>query len=177
MWKRCRTWFLLLAIVLLLCMIPTAGVFRWSFRWLPLFHLVLAICAAEVLQIRRGSPTGATSTLLLIVLTIAMSILGTAGEYGATTAFVYLQIAVVWALAERFLRPVKFSHWTPAVACFVVLLGTYICIPPNCGVPKYNLSQDLLNPAPLDPQRLYLSIYPEREHAYRAEKKAEPKKH
>ena len=172
--RRMKWEFLLLAIVLLLCMIPTAGVFRWSFRWLPLFHLVLAICAAEVLQIRRGSPTGAMSTLLLIVLTIAMSILGTAGEYGATTAFVYLQIAVVWALAERFLRPVKFSHWTPVVAIFAFLLATYFCIPPNCGVPKYNLSQDLLSPEPLDPQRLYLSIYPEPEHAYRVEKKSEP---
>ena len=40
----------LLLLVLLLCMIPTAGLFRWSFRWLPFFHLVLAICAAEVLQ-------------------------------------------------------------------------------------------------------------------------------
>src|SRR5262252_4027268 len=40
----------LLLIVLLVCMIPTAGLFRWSFRWLPFFHLILAICAAEVLQ-------------------------------------------------------------------------------------------------------------------------------
>src|SRR4051812_30786991 len=172
--RRMKWEFLLLALVLLLCMIPTAGVFRWSFRWLPLFHLVLAICAAEVLQTRRGSPTGAASTLLLIVFTIAMSILGTAGKYGATSAFVYLQIAVVWALAERFVRPVKFSHWTPVVAALAFLLATYLSIPPNCGVPKYNLSQDLLNPEPLDSQRLYLSIYPEPEHAYRVEKKTEP---
>ncbi|HEX4639650.1 MAG TPA: hypothetical protein VH170_09200 [Chthoniobacterales bacterium] len=171
---RMKWEFLLLAVVLLLCMIPTAGVFRWSFRWLPFFHLVLALCAAQVLQIRRGSPTGATSTLLLIVLTIAMSILGTAGEYGATTAFVYLQIAVVWALAERFLRRVRFDHWTPVVASCAFLLATYLCIPANCGVPKYNLSQQLLKAEPLDPHRLYLSIYPEPEHAYRIEKKPEP---
>src|SRR4051812_2268759 len=36
----------LLVIALVLCMLPTAGVFRWSFRWLPLVHLVLALCAA-----------------------------------------------------------------------------------------------------------------------------------
>src|SRR5437870_7389663 len=40
----------LLVLVLLLSMIPTAGLFRWSFRWLPFFHLILAVCAAEVLQ-------------------------------------------------------------------------------------------------------------------------------
>ena len=44
----------LLLLVLLLSMIPTAGLFRWSFRWLPFFHLVLAICAAEVLHLRAG---------------------------------------------------------------------------------------------------------------------------
>ena len=38
----------------LLCMTPTAGLFRWSFRWLPFFHLVLAICAAEALRQSRG---------------------------------------------------------------------------------------------------------------------------
>ena len=41
----------LLVIALILCMLPTAGVFRWSFRWLPLVHLVLALCAAESLQL------------------------------------------------------------------------------------------------------------------------------
>src|SRR5207248_9944517 len=39
----------LLLVVLILAMLPTAGVFRWSFRWLPLFHLVLALCTAEAL--------------------------------------------------------------------------------------------------------------------------------
>src|SRR5205823_5417613 len=53
-------------------------------------------------------------------------------------------------------------------------LLTYLWIPPNCGVPKYNLAQELTRPAPLDPQRLYLSIYPAPEHAYRMEKQAQP---
>ena len=44
----------LLLLVLLLSMIPTAGLFRWSFRWLPFFHLVLAICAAEALRCEVG---------------------------------------------------------------------------------------------------------------------------
>jgi hypothetical protein len=46
------------------------------------------------------------------------------------------------------------------------LLFTYLCIPTNCGVPRYNFSQDLLKPAPLDPQRLYLSVYPWAELTY-----------
>jgi hypothetical protein len=54
------------------------------------------------------------------------------------------------------------------------LLATYLCLSPNCGVPKYNLAQTLTQPSPLDPQRLYLSIYPQPEDAYRMEKKAGP---
>ncbi len=53
--RQIRWEVVLLLLVLLLCTIPTAGLFRWSFRWLPFFHLVLAICAAEVLQVRPGS--------------------------------------------------------------------------------------------------------------------------
>src|SRR5207248_1289516 len=45
---------------------------------------------------------------------------------------------------------------------------------PNCGVPRYHLDQALTSPAPLDPQRLYLSVYPAPELAYRIEKKPEP---
>jgi hypothetical protein len=116
----------LLVIALILSMLPTAGVFRWSFRWLPLVHLVLVLCAAESLQI-----------------------------FGSARA--------------PFAR-----GWTPALVTFAALLGTYIWISPNCGVPKYNLAQELTRPAPLDPQRLYLSIYLAPEHAYRIEQHSAP---
>lgn len=116
----------LLAVALVLCLLPTAGLFRWSFRWLPLVHVVLALCAAESLQLIGQSR---------------------------------------WPFARS---------WLPAIITFAALLGTYLWIPPNCGVPKYNLAQELTQPAPLDPQRLYLSIYPAPETAYRVEKRPEP---
>jgi hypothetical protein len=116
----------LLVIALVLCLLPTAGVFRWSFRWLPLVHVLLALCAAESLQI-----------------------------FGASRA--------------SFAR-----GWTPALVTFAALLATYFWIPPNCGVPKYNLAQELTRPDPLDPQRLYFSIYPAPEHAYRVENHPAP---
>ncbi|PYI91696.1 MAG: hypothetical protein DME97_12440 [Verrucomicrobia bacterium] len=116
----------LLMIALILSMLPTANVFRWSFRWLPLLHLVLALSAAESLQLLGQSRL-------------------------------------------RFAR-----SWLPAIITFAALLATYLWIPPNCGVPKYNLAQELAKPAPLDPQRLYLSVYPAPEVFYRLEKKPEP---
>src|SRR4029453_11311632 len=107
-------------------LLPTAGVFRWSFRWLPLVHVVLALCAAESLRLFDRSS-------------------------------------------------VRFAgSWLPATLTFVALLGTYLWIPPNCGVPKYNLAPELTDPAPLDPQRLYLSIYPAPETVYRAGKGQQP---
>jgi hypothetical protein len=172
--RRLKWELVLLFVVLLLCMVPTAGVFRWSFRWLPFFHLVLALCAAEVLQHRPGKRTASAAVLLLIVVTVLMSIFQTQGEYGVALILIYFQIAVVWAMAEWFIGGEKLQSWSPLVVTLAMLLATYIYIPPNCGVPKYNLSQELLNPAPLDPQRLYLSIYPEPEHAYRVEKKPAP---
>jgi hypothetical protein len=116
----------LLVVALILCLVPTAGVFRWSFRWLPLVHIVLALCAAESLQLLGKS-------------------------------------------RMRFAR-----SWLPAMITLASLLATYLWIPPNCGVPKYNLAQELTRPAPLDPQRLYLSVYPAPESAYRIEKQPEP---
>jgi hypothetical protein len=174
----------LLAVVLLLAVLPTAGVFRWSFRWLPFFHLVLAICAAEALQTLRGagsslrwprSTTPATTALVLVVLTaITMSIFRTGGSYAFPLTWIFLGLAALWCFLEYFLRDSGFHEWTLPAITFFALLATYLCIPPNCGVPKYNLSQELLKPSPLDPRRLYLSIYPWAEFTYRVEKKPQP---
>lgn len=166
--------FLLLLIVLLLAMLPTAGLFRWSFRWLPFVHLVLAICAAEVLRLRPGLPTASAAMLILIVIVIAMSILQTTGPSTLSVTWVYLMIATLWIISEFSFRDVAFRQWATAAATFGFLLATYLCIPPNGGVPKYHLDQRLLDPTPLDPARLYLSIYPPPETDYRVEKKPGP---
>ena len=124
--RRARWDLVLLVTALILCLLPTAGVFRWSFRWLPLVHVVLALGAAESLQLFAQS-------------------------------------------GFRFA-----GSWVPATITFASLLATYLWIPPNCGVPQYHLAQELNRPEPLDPQRLYLSIYPAPETAYRVEKQPAP---
>ena len=172
--RRLKWEFVLLFLLLLLCMIPTAGVFRWSFRWLPFFHLTLALCAAEALQRRPRLAVGSTAFLLLIAVTIPMSIFNIGGSNGAALTWIYFQIAAIWALFELFLPIPKVREWAPPLATFVILLATYSWISPNCGVPKYNLGQDLLKPAPLDPARLYLSVYQPPETNYRIEKKPQP---
>ena len=165
--RRLKWELILLAVLLLFCMLPMAGVFRWSFRWLPFFHLVLALCAAQVLQSRPRLATGCTAFLLLILITILVSIFNTGGANGATLTWIYFQVAAIWALFELFLPIPRIREWAPPVATFVLFLATYICIPTNCGVPKYNFSQELTKPEPLDPKRLYLAVYSPAEYAYR----------
>ena len=165
----------LVLLVLLLSMIPTAGPFRWSFRWLPFFHLVLAICAAEALRVRPGSPVPATVALTLTAVTAtAMLILRTTGSYAFPLTWIFLGLAAVWCLWEISLRHSNLQKWAPVPITFSALLATYICVPTNCGVPNYNFSQQQLKPAPLDPARLYLSIYPWAEVTYCIANKPQP---
>jgi hypothetical protein len=170
--KQIRWELLLLLLVLLLSMLPSAGVFRWSFRWLPFFHLILALCAGEAL--RNDECRGVIALLLVGVTTVTMSILRTSGDYAIPFTWILLTLAAVWAVAEYLFRDSKLNSWIPALLTFAAFLATYLCLPPNCGVPKYNLSQEITNPAPLDPQRLYISIYPPVEHTYRIENRPDP---
>ena len=165
----------LLLIVLLLCMTPTAGLFRWSFRWLPFFHLVLAICAAEALRLKPGSPSPALDALGLVVLIgVAALIFHIAGAYAFPLTLIVIGLAAVWVCLEFFLRSSDSRSWTPAGITFCAFLATYLCVPTNYGVPRYNFSQELLKPAPLDPQRLYLSVYPWAELTYCIANKPKP---
>jgi hypothetical protein len=165
----------LLLLVLLLAMLPTAGVFRWSFRWLPFFHLILALCAAEALRHlatpnQRGrffARPGLLAFILVGLIAVTMSILRAGGSHAFPLTWILLGIAMVWALSLPY-------EWIPACVTFVALLATYLCVPPNGGVPKYNLSQELTKPAPLDSERLYLSVYPPPEFNYRVEWKPAP---
>ena len=121
---------ILLLVVLLLSMLPTAGLFRWSFRWLPFFHLVLAICAAEILHIRPGSPIPATAALGLTVLTaIAILILHTAGSYAFPLTWIFLGLAAIWICLELLLRDSDFQKWVPVVITFCAL--SHVSLPPD----------------------------------------------
>jgi hypothetical protein len=166
---------ILLLLVLLLCMTPTTGLFRWSFRWLPFFHLILAICAAEVLHTVLPSTIAAITALALVVLTgIAAFIFQTGGSYTVPLGWIFLGLAAIWFSWELLARRSKFRPWAPVAITFCAFLATYLCIPTNCGVPTYNFTEELLKPVPLDPQRLYLSVYPWTELTYAATYKPQP---
>ena len=181
----------LLGLVLIISMLPSANVFRWSFRWLPFIHLVLALCAAKALQYFALRPADGSARRRMVFGPGGAAV----GLVGLTAGAMYLKrhawptawpshwpltlgtlaLACLWAAAEALPpRFRKFQAWVPAGITFGALLATYLCIPTNVGVPRYNLDQQLTEPEPLDPQRLYLSAYPEAEHAYRDAKNAGP---
>jgi hypothetical protein len=174
--KRIRWEMALLLALFILAMLPTAGVFRWSFRWLPLLHLVLALCAAEALASfsQKQKRLAAFFLFLFLLLILILSLISKHdGEHLFPLAWIFLGLALVWFVIES----LQFNYlraWAPAAVVFAALLATYLCIPPNSGVPKYNLAQSLLEPQPLDPQRLYLSVYPPPETSYRVETKPAP---
>ncbi|MFN2474926.1 MAG: hypothetical protein ABR526_01105 [Chthoniobacterales bacterium] len=171
--RRMRWELALLLLVLIISMLPSANVFRWSFRWLPFIHLVLALCAAEAL--RTGRKFGAPALGLVALTAVGMWLVGAAEPFGRTLVPAMLAIAAAWMLCERLLPAGEgWRRWLPPAITFAALLATYLCIPPNCGVPRYNLDQKLTRAAPLDPQRLYLSFHPPPEKAYRTEEKPDP---
>jgi hypothetical protein len=186
----------LLVLVLIISMLPSANVFRWSFRWLPFLHVILALCAAEAFRVfnsRKDEVTaegakGAERKISASSAVISPGLFGigsvglaigaslffhTSGEHAFPFVWISLLIAAAWAFMEKLCFP-ALRAWTPALVTLASLLATYLCISPNCGVPKYNLDQKLTAPAPLDPERLYLSVYPAPELAYRLERKPEP---
>jgi hypothetical protein len=113
----------LFALVFLLVMLPSPGIFRWSFRWLPLLHLTLALLGAEAIQL---------------------------------------------------FRPRRSTQWFLFLCVFGSLLATYLWLPTNSGLPRYPFPSSLTNAEPLDPTRLYFSIYPAPEISYRIENHPAP---
>jgi hypothetical protein len=117
----------------------------------------------------------ATAALLLIAITAAsMLILRTTGSYAFPFTWIFLVLAGVWLLLTLLWRAFEFQEWAAVGITFLAFLATYTYIPTNCGVPKYNFSQALLKAEPLDPQRLYLSIYPWAELTYCVGYKPQP---
>lgn len=158
---------ILLLLVLLLCMMPTAGMFRWSFRWLPFFHLILALCAAEALRLEPGSWRPPAAALGLVVVTaVAAAIFHTGNSYAFPLTWIFAGLAAVWLCFDLLVSSSGLRAWAPVAITFGAFLAAYLCVPTNCGVPRYNFAQELLKPEPLDTQRLYLSVYPWAELTY-----------
>jgi hypothetical protein len=138
---------ILLTGLLVLMLLPSAGPFRWSFRWLPLFHLVLAILGAVALEKRA-----ARFALILVVLT-AVSALAFDREPQATLlhAAIVAALCVIWLFVDHPVMPVAITA--------VMILLTFATFSKRGEVPIWRYDDTLLSPGVLDPSRRYLAMY------------------
>ncbi len=180
-WRRGRTWrvlrwdFILLGTVLLLCVLPSPGMFRWSFRWLPLFHLVLALTGARALHLvisKHGARWPGNAGLWATVLTGAAWLAMIAAHTSSPDAVTWnlpgwtFAIAVGWFVAAAFVGRRRPALSLPVLATLASLWAAYGHMYTNAGVPIYGFGPGLAQTAPLSPDRLYLSLYREPFHHY-----------
>lgn len=175
---RAMKWeLLLLGTILLLCLLPSPGLFRWSFRWLPLLHLVLALTGARALQLLANSPLGQSAPRnpglwaagIVSISWLAMRLAGTASPDPLTGNIApwLLGVAALWAILEALPIPTHWRSWATIAAVAGSLGVLYRFEPTNTGLPVYVVGNDLARIAPLSPDRLYLGFYREPDRFYR----------
>jgi hypothetical protein len=157
--SKLRWDFSLLIAVLAVCMLPSAGMFRFSFRSLALFHVVLALTAAEAYAVstaeRKRIAFGMWAIVCAGVVGAAAYLIG-ATTTGASLLPLFAIVAVLWAIGGAIRLD---AAWMLPLVTFVSLLATYLTMPPHGPVTRYGLDANLNDVAPLDPDRLYLSLY------------------
>lgn len=168
-WRALRWDLALVAAALTLCMLPSPGMFRWSFRWLPLFHLAFALSGARALHLlasrRRPGPMAEASLWALGLTAVTWLAMAATGSANGDRVTWYLPlwtltVAAGWlGLAIAVGRRSTGALWLPAAAAFAVLWVAYTHQYTNPGLPMYAFGPSLAKVAPLSADRLYLSLY------------------
>ena len=167
----------LLLLVLLLSMIPTAGLVSVEFSLVAIFSFrsrdLRGRGPASATGISDRGYSGAGSRRFGTAIAMLMLRYNWFVRFSADVDLSWIGGVLVLFGSSRY-AILNFRSWAPAAITFCALLATYLCIPTNGGVPSYNFSQELLKPAPLDPARLYLSVYPWAELTYCVSNKPQP---
>jgi hypothetical protein len=86
---------------------------------------------------------------------------------GASLLPLFAIAAVLWAVGGAIRLD---SAWLLPLVTFVSLFATYLTLPPHGPVAQFGLDANLNDAAPLDPDRLYLSLYRSPPENYAADK-------
>jgi hypothetical protein len=161
-------WELGLTLVLFaLACLPSFGMFRWSFRWLPVAHVALALLGAQALQIRWQTlrhheaaswvaNPGVWGAVLVFLTHLASRITPVVSH---ALAGAYMGAAIAWAGAEEALRRgLRVACWAPAALTMGVFLVTYHTLPNGLAVPSWPLTEAMREIAPLRPGVRYLNL-------------------
>ncbi len=167
-WRALRWDLALVGATLALCMLPSPGMFRWSFRWLPLFHLAFSLVGARALLLLWSRPrlsltgnAGLWAAGLTGVTWLAMVATGSANSDRITWYLPLWTLAVTvgWLPLAAYARRRVWALWVPAAATFATLWVAYTHQYTNPGLPMYAFGPSLASVSPLSADRLYLSLY------------------
>lgn len=184
-WRHDWPWLVgLLAVLAAIATLPSASVFRWSFRWLPLLHLVLAIIAAEMWQAidapangdALANPAAPQSHWLrwrhaggLVAVAVGLGYLAACGWSLPQFDLHMLDLAVIaaaWAalglaatLRSDMPMLAGIQPWLPAGVVAAAVVSLFLRVPPNLAVPVFPFDESFLAAAPLDRDRLHMSLY------------------
>ena len=137
----------LIVVLLVLMLLPSAGPFRWSFRWLPLFHLALALLGAVAIERR----TARFALGLVLVTALASVLLDHEPQATLLHASIVAALCVVWLFVDHEL--------VPAAITVVMIFLTFATFSKRSEVPAWRYDEKLLSPGVLDPKRHYLAMY------------------
>ncbi len=153
--------FLILALLFLLAILPSLGMFRWSFRWLPLLFLQMVLLAGRTDMLLRRTTTpryGATAvTLVSAVWAYVWWIDRGRGDLSFWFCCSVFLAATLWWIAET-ARPLSRlrGHLPALVVVVVTVLTAYFLLVNMPPRPRRHASQ--ADPI-FDPAVTYLALY------------------
>jgi hypothetical protein len=152
---------LLLAACTLLATSPALATMRFSFRWLPLWHLVLALIGMQAWSRERTSSRWPALAALVITTFVWLRALALDLDPSATSFRLgawLSALCIAWVVIARF-EPARARG--AAMLGFVLgsLLLTYRHLPPNSEVIRWAIGERPQAPEPLERRRRYLSTW------------------
>ncbi len=156
----------LCGLVLILAMMPSPGNFRWSYRWLPMFSLLLSLLGAQALQQVRTSADslrpniGLWATLLVTLVWLPAWLIGYTNDSQLLwQGLAFTLVGAAWCLIEwRVPDASMLTRWTPAAVAIVLAWVTYVPVDSSMEVPVWNPEQ-VDRSLPLDCDIRYLSVH------------------
>ena len=134
--------------LIVLMLLPGVGTFRWSFRWLPLFHLLLALLGARAMEDDKRAPKFA-------LLLIAIAVLGSfAFDADRNTTLIFAAILAIACALWPFMRRVA-----PIAITMLSIAVTLMMQSTRTEVPAWTIDDSILHAKPFDPARRYLALY------------------
>lgn len=163
----------LAAAVAVLCCWGSLGAFRWSFRWLPLLHLLLGLLGGLAVEQwpslvnpdrpleshpRWSACLGGWSCMCVGTILVYVWLMSVAVDvYFIGVGLSLLALSLAWLLGERWLPANSGARgWLPVGVMGVALVvGS---VRPVDAVPHWSIGEAIREPGPFDKARTYLAV-------------------